>query len=73
MTRRATTETSFMRPKVAGPYLGFGQTKLHQLHETDPTFPRKIRLSKRCVGWRKADLDEWLARKAAEARGEATA
>ena len=65
------TAPAIMRPKDACAYLGFGRTKLHELHETDPTFPRKIRFSTRVVGWRKVDLDAWLERKAKQARGAA--
>lgn len=56
--------TAFMRPAAACKYLGVSRTKLHTLHETDPTFPRKVRMGLRCVGWRKEDLDKWLAIKA---------
>lgn len=63
--------TAVLRPKDASAYLGFGRTKLHELHETDPTFPRKIRFSTRVVGWRKADLDAWLEQKARQAKGAA--
>lgn len=55
---------AFYRPADAAAYLGIGRTKLHAIHETDSTFPRKIVLSSRYVGWRKADLDLWLEKKA---------
>ena len=64
-----TIPQAFYRPAIAAAYLGMGRTKLHTIHETDPTFPRKIRLSARCVGWRKADLDRWLEQKAMEQGG----
>ena len=57
------TDSAFVRPKQAAPYLGMSRTKLHEVHETDPTFPRKIKLSARCVGWRRESLDAWLAAK----------
>lgn len=63
------TTQAFYRPADAAAYLGMGRTKLHNIHETDPTFPRKIRLGARCVGWRKSDLDHWLEEKAMEQRG----
>ncbi len=62
-----------IRPRDACIYLGIGRTKLHLLHETDPTFPRKIRLSSRCVGWRREDIDAWLAQKAKQAAGKRSA
>jgi prophage regulatory protein len=61
-----TIPQAFFRPADACAYLGMGRTKLHKVHETDSTFPRKIRISARCVGWRKADLDRWLEQKAME-------
>ena len=64
------SQQAFFRPSDACQYLGIGRTKLHYLAELDPTFPSKIRISPRCVGWRRADLDQWLDRKAAESRGE---
>lgn len=60
---------ALLRPKAACQYLGFGRTKLHKLSETDPTFPRKIRISPRVVGWLREDLEAWLALKAKEAKG----
>jgi len=59
-------QQAFLRPADACLYLGIGRTKLHNLSETDADFPRKIRISPRCVGWTKAQLDDWLELKAAE-------
>jgi prophage regulatory protein len=53
-------QQAFYRPADAALYLGVGRTKLHFISENDPDFPRKIRLSPRCVGWRKKSLDQWL-------------
>ncbi|PFG53114.1 AlpA family transcriptional regulator [Marinobacter sp. LV10R520-4] len=47
-------------------YLGIGRTKLHNLSETDADFPRKIRISPRCVGWTRSQLDAWLDAKQSE-------
>lgn len=60
-------DQAFLRPAEAADYIGVGRTKLHDLSENDPTFPRKIRLSQRCVGYRRESLDAWLAAKEAEA------
>lgn len=64
-----TTTQAFYRPADAAAYLGMGRTKLHTIHETDPTFPRKIRISSRCVGWTKKSLDRWLEMKVNQAEG----
>jgi predicted DNA-binding transcriptional regulator AlpA len=59
-------EQAFFRPAEACRYLGIGRTKLHNLSETDADFPRKIRISPRCVGWTRAQLDAWLQSKQQE-------
>src|SRR6056297_3224726 len=56
-----------MRTQEAADYLGISRTKLHFLHECDPSFPRKIVFSIRCVGYRKDSIDAWLAKKEAGA------
>ncbi len=48
------------RPKAACALLGIGRTKLWQLSEQDPRFPRKIVLGPRCVGWRTDALIGYL-------------
>ncbi|HXC40996.1 MAG TPA: AlpA family phage regulatory protein [Burkholderiales bacterium] len=52
-----------LRPKAACVFLGVSRNSLHRWSETDPTFPRKIVLSKRCVGYRADSLRAWLASK----------
>ncbi|WP_028490927.1 AlpA family transcriptional regulator [Thioalkalivibrio sp. ALJ15] len=51
---------AILRPNEAAPYLGMSRRKLYDLSESDPTFPRKIVFSSRCVGWRREALDAWL-------------
>ena len=64
--RRSTRSTAplppaqLSRPKAACAILGVGRTKLHQLSERDPRFPRKIVLGPRCVGWRTDALLDYL-------------
>lgn len=60
------TDQAFLRVADACRYLGMGRTKLHQLSETDPDFPRKIRISPRCVGWTRNQLDAYLQSKQSE-------
>lgn len=54
---------AMLRPAMACAFLGISRTGLHRLSECDPTFPRKIVLSKRCVGYRADSLEAWLAAK----------
>ena len=49
-----------LRPKAACALLGIGRTKLWQLSERDPRFPRKVVLGPRCVGWRSDALHDYL-------------
>ena len=58
-----TTDQAILRPKDAAAYLGVSRRKLYDLAEIDPTFPRKLVFSARCVGWRREALDEWLRAK----------
>ena len=53
-------QAAFLRPAAACSYLGMCRTQLHYISETDPTFPHKIRISSRCVGWTRKQLDTWL-------------
>lgn len=60
---------AFMRPTVLRPYLGgIARSTLHKIYTEDSTFPRKVRLTDKTIGWRKADIDAWLERKAKGAR-----
>jgi prophage regulatory protein len=54
---------ALLRPAMACAVLGISRTGLHRLSENDPTFPRKIVLSKRCVGYRAESLNAWLKSK----------
>lgn len=58
-----TQTQTFLRPADACDFLGISRSTLHRLYETDATFPRKLRFSARCVGWKKAQLENWLNQK----------
>ncbi|SDU29310.1 transcriptional regulator, AlpA family [Halopseudomonas salegens] len=70
MQSQSTIQQAFYRPADACKYLGIGRTKLHELAEYDASFPRKVRISNRCVGWTKVQLDAWLESKQREACGQ---
>lgn len=53
-----------MRLKEAANYLNISLATLWRYGE-NPDFPPKIRLSSRCVCFRKSDLDNWLKSKEA--------
>ena len=65
--KQTTNATALLRPQSAAAYLGISRTGLHRLSETDPTFPRKIVLSSRCVGYRVESLTQWLMQKEGQA------
>ena len=56
--------TQIIRPKQAASLCGFSTTTLWRLENQDPDFPKKIRFTSRCVGFRLADIERWLADKA---------
>lgn len=57
------SKQAMLRPAAASEHIGVSRTTLHRLSENDPTFPRKIVISRRCVGYRTDALDAWLATK----------
>ena len=59
-------QTAILRPKAAAEYLGVASSTLYRW-SAGPDFPKPIKLGKQASGWRKADLDAWLERKAREA------
>lgn len=64
------TQPEILRPAQAAACLGISRRKLYDLDECDPTFPRKIVFSARCVGYRRESLIEWLRAKEQAAGGE---
>jgi predicted DNA-binding transcriptional regulator AlpA len=54
---------AMLRPASACVFIGVSRTALHRLSENDPSFPRKIVISKRCVGYRTEALEGWLLAK----------
>jgi prophage regulatory protein len=60
--------SAVMRPKHAAAYCGFSVTTLWRLENTDANFPKKIRFSARCCGYRRTDLDAYLQSKAEGAK-----
>ena len=42
-------------------YIGLGRSAVYKLGKTDPTFPKRVQLSDRAVGWRRSEIDEWVA------------
>ena len=63
----ATREIELLRTKQAAAYLGISTVSLWRLENSDPTFPRKIVITSRCVGWRAESLQAWLEAKEAGA------
>jgi len=53
----------FYRPADVCKYLGIGRTMLHRLEKEDPSFPKKIVLSARCVVWSRRSIEDWVKSK----------
>lgn len=51
----------YFRPQDAANYLGISKTTLWRCSERLAGFPKKIVLSSRCVMYRRADLDAYMA------------
>jgi len=48
-----------LRMKQAAALLGVSTVTIWRISERDPSFPSKIRISSRCVGYRRGDLLKW--------------
>lgn len=58
-------EPIIVRPTKMKPAVGIGKTLAYAKNNPesasyDPTFPKPIRLSPRCVGWRLDELQAWV-------------
>ena len=40
--------------------LGVGRTSIYNLLRNDPTFPKPIQLTKRCVAWKREEIEVWV-------------
>lgn len=58
-----TNNSALLRTKEAAALLGVSTTTLWRLEQSDPTFPRKVAITSRCVGWRPESLRKWLEAK----------
>ena len=52
-------------------YLNIGRTGLYKLLAEDPSFPPQIKLGKRAVGWKRHEVDSWIADRPAADRAAA--
>jgi len=59
-------ESEVLRPPETAQFLGITLRHLYNIAERDPNFPRKIIFSKRCVGYRRKSLVEYLRAKEKE-------
>ena len=63
VTQKINIKQSLLRPADACVYLGISRASLYRLSANDPTFPRKIIMTSRLVGYRVEALAEWLLKK----------
>jgi predicted DNA-binding transcriptional regulator AlpA len=52
--------SDFIRIKSTAEHLGISTVTVWRLSENDPDFPKKIRITKRCCGFLKSELDAYL-------------
>jgi prophage regulatory protein len=64
MKQKQIVAPSILRLADAAEYMGFSTTTLWRLENTDPDFPKKIKFSARVCGFKVADIDAYLAKKA---------
>jgi prophage regulatory protein len=54
-----------LRMKQMPERTGLSRATLYVVMSTDPTFPAKINLTARTVGWLESEVDAWIASRAA--------
>jgi prophage regulatory protein len=57
------TPSPLLRPADLAQMLGVGRVTVWRWSKL-PDFPKTIRLSERCIGWRLSDVEAWLESKA---------
>jgi len=57
---RVVFPTAILSARDVAAFLGIGMSTLSRWRQ-DPTFPAAIELGPRRVGWRREDLDAWIA------------
>lgn len=60
MSGMNTTEPELLRPATAAKRYDFCTRTLERLRKADPTFPKPIRLGKRLVLFKRAELDAYF-------------
>ena len=40
--------------------LRIGRSTVYQLLETDPSFPRRVKIARRAVRFRRAEIEQWV-------------
>jgi prophage regulatory protein len=55
----ADTGSRILRLKAVLERTGLSRSTLYRKIEGG-TFPRQVRISERCIGWRESDLERWL-------------
>lgn len=63
MSVYGSSDNVLLRLQDAATYLQISLTTLWRLGESDPTFPRKIKLSSRVACYKRQELDAWLQQK----------
>ena len=60
-------QATFLNPAAVADRIGMSRSTIYKLIETDPSFPKPIRMLPRSPRWRVADIDRWIASKAEQA------
>lgn len=65
MTRQIDKSLRILRMKQLVERVNLSRATLYVLMSSDPTFPRKIRLTERSIGFLESEVDAWIASRAA--------
>ena len=60
-----------MRPAEVCERLGIHKTTLHRWRDTNPDFPKPVRIGARAIAYRTEELEQWLEGRHAQTGGKA--
>lgn len=58
-------EIQIIRAKEVAKITGLAEPTLYKLENDDPTFPKKVQIGPKAIGWVKQEITNWVAKKIA--------
>ncbi|HHY49654.1 MAG TPA: AlpA family phage regulatory protein [Alphaproteobacteria bacterium] len=62
-----------LRVKAVAERIGYAVPSVWRKAKDEADFPKPVRIGPKCTGWIESEVDDYVARKVAESRGEKAA